>query len=151
MINNLIIGLLFYSLILLSFLLITNPMRVNKKANIWFGLFTLLWSSFWLDEIILLAGGPVFETQQFSILAFIQFLTPLFFYFSVRSYTNPNYTLNKKSLVYFIVPSIYFVIHVLDRNTNTDYNPVLLGLTLSHSIFFLWFCLYPTKKTYKRH
>lgn len=92
MINNIIIGLLFYSLILLSFLLVTNPMRVNKKANILFGIFTLLWSSFWLDEVIFISGGSI-EVQQLPLVVLIQFVAPLFLYLSVRCYTNPNYTL----------------------------------------------------------
>jgi len=136
MINNLIVNLLFYSLLLLSFLLIANPIKVNKKANILFGLFTLLWSSFWLEEVVLLIGGSAFQAQEIPLLSFLQFVTPIIFYLSVCYFTNPNYVLNKKSLSFLLIPLIYQILLILNRDPNTDYQPILLALTLSHSLFY---------------
>jgi hypothetical protein len=40
--NTIIIILIFGALFLLFILLIANPLKVNKKANFWFGIFSLL-------------------------------------------------------------------------------------------------------------
>ncbi|MBU7571306.1 MAG: AraC family transcriptional regulator, partial [Flavobacterium sp.] len=48
--------LLFGSLVLQSFIVLANPMNVNKKANLFFGLFLFLWSSFWFFDVIALCG-----------------------------------------------------------------------------------------------
>ena len=53
--NNLTIIIVFGALILLAFLEFANPSNVNKKANLWFGLFLLAWASFWMEEIVLFA------------------------------------------------------------------------------------------------
>ena len=55
------------SLLLLSFLHLVNTTSVNKKANVYFGIFLFLWSTFWLDEMVI----PV---QFFSNTVFVSFL-----------------------------------------------------------------------------
>jgi len=49
--NNLLIVLIFGSLLLLTFLKVANPLKVNQKANRWFALFLFIWASFWIEEI----------------------------------------------------------------------------------------------------
>lgn len=81
----------FGSLILLSFLSLSNPLRVNRMANSWFGVFLLFWASFWSDEMALLVTGQRLELQWLFLLRFIQYFTPLLFYFSVMFYSKPGY------------------------------------------------------------
>ena len=54
--NTFVVILIYGSLMLLSFLTIVNPLKVNKKANYWFGAFLFLWSTFWSDEIAFYTG-----------------------------------------------------------------------------------------------
>ncbi len=108
-INSLILILIYGSLILLSFLLLVNPLKVNKKANFWFSIFLFLWSTFWLEEIFILTSFSLFNNSFFIPLRFFQFLTPVIFYFSIVYYTNPDFKFKKKELLYIIVPVIFLI------------------------------------------
>ncbi|HIC8646204.1 TPA: AraC family transcriptional regulator, partial [Elizabethkingia meningoseptica] len=81
-IQNFVLVLLYGSLVLQSFILVVNPMNVNKKANFAFGIFLFLWSSYWLQNILQICG--LFPNAQFIFLirAF-EIFTPLFLFFSV--------------------------------------------------------------------
>lgn len=50
-IHHLLNALISGGMVLLAFLKLTNAGDVNKKANRYFGIFTLLWSTFWVDEL----------------------------------------------------------------------------------------------------
>ncbi|GAA5100863.1 hypothetical protein GCM10023210_39800 [Chryseobacterium ginsengisoli] len=91
--NNFIVVLIYGSLVLLSLLKLANPLKVNKKANLWFGIFLFLWSTFWLDEVLFLVTDSTIAFHSLFFVRFIQFLTPIVFYFSVLfgNYT-PVYT-----------------------------------------------------------
>lgn len=104
-----IIVLLYGSLVLQSFIVLVNPMNVNKRANVFFGLFLFFWSSFWLLDIIALCGmqeGPVL----IQAIYFLQIFTPLFLYCSVVFFINPNYIFRKADLACLIVPIIYLIL-----------------------------------------
>src|SRR5690554_2397135 len=102
--TNLIIG----GLILLSFLKLSNVLKVNQKANIYFGIFLFLWSTFWLDEI-LIPEHLEENSYVFLITRFIQFLTPIAFYLSVVFYVNPNYKFRIKDLLHTLLPLFLFL------------------------------------------
>ena len=69
--NSFIVILIYGSLVLLSLLKLTNPLRVNRKANFWFGIFLFLWSTFWMDEVLFLITGETVEFHSlFPLLLF---------------------------------------------------------------------------------
>lgn len=104
------------SLILFSFLTLSNPFKVNRKANIWFGIFLFLWSTFLLDEILpsfLLAFNTVPYITIF--VKFFQFLLPAIFYFSIIFYTTPNYKFSTKDYKHILLPTIFLGILITEQ------------------------------------
>ena len=132
--NSIIIILIFGSLILLSFLTIANPLNVNKKANSWFGIFLFLWSTFRLDEIAGFAGIRELSSQFTVFLGFIQFFTPILFYLSIVSFTNPNNRFSLADTKYLVLPMIYLMILLFRQTEWGNKQPgirfILLGLIL---------------------
>ena len=64
--NTFVVIIIYGSLFLLSFLIVVNPLKVNKKANYLFGAFLFLWSTFWLDEITVYTACY----QEFELVAY---------------------------------------------------------------------------------
>jgi len=137
MTEKIIVSLLFFSLIMLSFLVLTNPMKVNKKANIWFGLFILIWSSFWLDEIILITGNYSVNLNTIPLVNFIQFLSPILLFLSIQLFTNPSYKFNKQSIVHLISPIACLLCFILQPFLGDNFHVIFLGLLLTNSIFYI--------------
>lgn len=121
--TNLIVG----GLILLSFLKLSNVLKVNRKANIYFGIFLFLWSTFWLDEI-LIPEHLEENSYVFVITRFIQFLTPIAFYLSVVFYVNPNYKFRIKDLLHALLPLFLFLF-------------LLFKTKIETAVFFLLFTI----------
>ncbi len=107
--NSFIVILIYGSLVLLSLLKLANPLRVNRKANFWFGIFLFLWSTFWMDEILFLITGSEVEFHSLSVVRIVQFLTPLFFYFSVLFYTNPSFKFRITDLKFLLFPLAFLI------------------------------------------
>ena len=128
--NTLIVIVIFGSLILLSFLTAANPMRVNKKANYWFGAFLFLWSTFWTDEIARYTGS--YETLQHysGVVHYIQFFTPIVFYFSIVHFTNLNFRFRKSHLKYLILPVLYLILLLLQQIQGIENQKLFQFLTL---------------------
>lgn len=135
--NNFIIILIYGSLVLLSLLEFTNPLKVNKKANIWFGIFLFLWSTFWLDEILLVVAGSELETYPRFMIQIIQFFTPITFYFSVVFFTNPGFSFKRSDVKYIVLPLVFFVNQILYYFGNFEDKRILvftfLALILSQA------------------
>jgi len=138
--NTFAVILIYGSLILLSFLTAGNPLKVNKKANYWFGAFLFLWSTFWSDEIALYTGycGVV---QSFTVpVHFMQFLTPIVFYFSIVYYTNPDYRFRIADVKYLILPALYLILLLLlqppDEVNQKFFQFFSLGLILVQVILY---------------
>lgn len=129
---------IFGSLLLLSFLLLTNPFKVNAKANRWLGVFTFLWSSYWLEEVVQLATGKSIEVSSFIGISFIQFLAPICFYFGVRYFTNPNYKFTVRSGLYLVVPAVYLVILILQQISSFNYHPILITVVMLHASYYIF-------------
>src|SRR5690606_4280220 len=137
--NTLIIILLFGSLLLLSFLLIANPVSVNKKANFWFGLVMLFWSTFWLEEIFAIISLD-FQSNLFWLpIRFFQFSTPVVFYYSITFYANPNFRCRKKDFIHFIIPVILFVVLIVNQfySDNANLPHVLNALVIIQAFYFI--------------
>lgn len=118
-------GVIVGGMFLLAFLNFSNAIRVNRKANIWFGFFVLLWSTFWLDEMIF--PDNVFPNISINIIfRFVQFLVPLSFLISVFYYTNPQYKLKKKDYLLFLLPLVFLCVLKIGKGNPQGYNKTIL-------------------------
>ena len=136
MILHLIEILVFGSLLLLSFILVSNPMKVNIKANRWFGWLLLLWASYWFDEVYVLTTNQDINISSYLIVAVIQFLTPLLFFISVCHFTVPAYKPSKDFSKYLVLPLVYAVIKVTDDFLSLNMYLVQLILVLINALLF---------------
>lgn len=150
MFTNLLEILIFGSLVLIGIILIVNPLKLNKKANIWFGTFLLLWASFWLEEIAILIGADAVELGPVLILSFIQFLSPVTFFISIRYFTNPEYKIGRHIILYLAIPCIYLAILIMDNLQPFRLQGVLLGFILIHGFAYTILSLYQIRK-HKKH
>ena len=150
MITKVVGILIFGSLLLLSFLLIVNPLRVNKKANAWFGIFLLDWASFWGDEVVYLSFNLDIELSSMLIPGFVQFFTPILFFTSVRYFTNPNYKFGSSGLTYLITPLIYLFLQIFQTINSNNYDWVLILFVLIHTFFYTVISFLLIRKHQKR-
>lgn len=130
----------FGSLALLSFLIVANPLQVNRKANYWFGLFLLLWSSFWLDEIVQITQWNDIFRRLSDFVLFIQFFTPIVFYISIVFFTNPNFRFRAVDLRYLVLPVMYLMLLVLKQAAEPakqhSLQLISLGLILTQVLLY---------------
>lgn len=152
--NRFIVVLIYGSLVLLSLLKLSNPLRVNRKANFWFGIFLFLWSSFWLDEVLTLVKEFPIEIHSIISVQIIQFLTPIMFYFSVLFYTNPSFKFKISDLKYLILPVVFLINIILQRfggfKDNSIFNYVFIGLILFQALFYTGLSYFTIRKHKKR-
>ncbi|MGG5207910.1 helix-turn-helix domain-containing protein [Chryseobacterium sp. MIQD13] len=152
--NRFIVVLIYGSLVLLSLLKLSNPLKVNRKANFWFGIFLFLWSSFWLDEVLTMVKGSQIDIQSIITVQIIQFLTPVMFYFSVLFYTNPSFKFKISDLKYLILPVIFWINIMLQRfggfEDNSIFNYVFIGLILFQALFYTGLSYFTIQKHKKR-
>lgn len=137
--NRFIVVLIYGSLVLLSLLKLVNPLRVNRKANLWFGMFLFLWSSFWLDEVLSLVKNAPVEIHSILPVQCIQFLTPILFFFSVLFYTNPAFKFKWSDLKYLVLPVIFLMNLLLQRFETGNKNLselIFIGLILFQALFY---------------
>jgi AraC-like DNA-binding protein len=150
MLINLLEILIFGSLVLLGIMLIANPLKLNKKANIWFGIFLLLWATFWIEEILSLIRFEKMELGSLLYLRFIQFLTPVTFFISIRYFTNPGYRIGRNLMLYLAIPCLYLLLLILDNFLIGKLQSVLLGFILIHGFAYTWLSLFRIGKHKKR-
>lgn len=147
-IQKFILVLLYGGLTLLSFTVLINPMRVNRRANLFFGLFLLLWSSYWVLDVLKFCGispDPLFA----SLVYVIQILTPILLFFSVIFFINPDYRFKKRDLVCFIVPVIYWILLFNSEGHPVIYNAVLL-IDVAHNLPYIALIYFKIRKHQKR-
>jgi len=113
--NSFIVILIYGSLVFLSLLKLVNPLKVNHKANFWFGIFLFLWSTFWLDEVLFLITGSIVEFHSLFWVRLIQFFTPIVFYFSVLFYTNPSFTFKITDARFLLLPAAFLLCLVMGK------------------------------------
>src|SRR5690606_37006107 len=134
--NALICTLIVGGLLLLSFIKLSNAIEVNRKANIYFGVFVLLWSTFWLDERII----PDLLDQStllFAITRFIQFLVPVTFFISVLFYINPHFKYSLKDCRFLIVPLLFLILLFCKPLLKESlFNILYIVIVLAHSLFY---------------
>jgi AraC-like DNA-binding protein len=141
-INSLIVILIFGSLILLAFIKFTNPLNINKKGNAWFGVFLLLFASFWLEEIAEFSGFGMVNSLALEGVHNLQIFTPLALYFSILSYTIPAFKIGYRHLPHLILPFVYIIVHIYRFVYSPDsyvINVLIITLILSQSLFYALF------------
>ncbi|ASK29601.1 quinolinate synthetase [Chryseobacterium sp. T16E-39] len=152
--NRFIVILIYGSLVLLSLLKLANPLKVNRKGNLWFGLFLFLWSTYWLDEIWSLIKGSQIEIHSILSVQFVQFLTPVMFYFSVLFFANPSFKFKWSDIKYAILPIFFLINLVLQRYGNfTDqsfFEFTFIGLILFQALFYTGLSYFTIRKHQKR-
>ncbi|WP_439182587.1 helix-turn-helix domain-containing protein [Carboxylicivirga taeanensis] len=144
---------IFGALVLLSFLLIANPFKTNAVANRWLGVFTFLWSLYWLEEIIFLATNKAISITSIPVVGFVQFLLPITFYLCVKYFTNPNYRLRRRSLLILVVPIVYLFILIWQQRTGINLQVLLIAFLLLHSLFYVtlsYVCIFKHQKQIQR-
>jgi AraC-like DNA-binding protein len=146
MVVNLLGILIFGSLIFLGFILVMNPLNVNKRANIWFGLFCFIWASFWLEEIVHLITGQKIYLDSVIILNIIQFSSPVFFYISIRCFANPEYKIGTRGFLFLVLPLIYTTLLIIDPILPVNLNPVLYFFKPLHGLAYIFLSLLQIRK-----
>ncbi|SEB46935.1 AraC-type DNA-binding protein [Tenacibaculum sp. MAR_2009_124] len=116
--------------------MLSNPLKVNRKANVLFGMFLFLWATFFLDEILILIKAPPLGGIASLTIAFFQFLTPILFYISVVFFTNPNYKFKKQTIIYLILPCIYLGVLILNFIGNSSLQMILVLLLIGHAFLY---------------
>ncbi|KFF22933.1 helix-turn-helix domain-containing protein [Chryseobacterium sp. JM1] len=147
-IQKFVLVLLYGGLTLLSFTVLINPMRVNRKANLFFGLFLLLWSSYWILNVLQFCGlppGPLLTSSVYSI----QIFTPVLLFFSVVFFINPNYRFKTRDLVCLIVPAIYWILLFNSDKHPVIYNAVLL-IDVAHNLPYIALIYFKIRRHQKR-
>lgn len=147
-IQKFVLILLYGSLVLQSFILLANPMNVNKKANFAFGIFMLLWSGYWILDILHICGLSASSHFIFLVRS-LQIFTPLFLFFSVVVFINPNYYFKKKDLICLVVPFIYLVL-LLNADENKLLNTITLLIAVAHNLPYVAIIYYKIRKHQKR-
>jgi AraC-like DNA-binding protein len=89
------------SSLLLAFLLITNPQKVNKKANQWFGAFVLCICILMLNDILISQKLSVKNHILGFMLNFPNFIIAPILYLSVDYYINPGKKWKSKNFLLF--------------------------------------------------
>lgn len=147
--NNFIIVLLFGALILLAFLKFSNPYKVNKKANFWFGLFSLVWATFWMEEIVFLTSGKPLGVYFANVIHYLQIYLSLFFYMSVVFYINPNYKFRFSDLKHLIIPMVFLAIMLFQIVSNIDLQDILFVLIIIQPVLYTFAAFLKIRKHQK--
>ncbi|WBV57838.1 helix-turn-helix domain-containing protein [Chryseobacterium daecheongense] len=152
--NRFIVILIYGSLVLLSLLKLANPLKVNRKANLWFGLFLFLWSTYWLDEIWSLIKVSPIEIHSILFVQFVQFFTPIMFYLSVLFFTNPSFKFKRSDVKYAVLPVIFLINLLLQRYGNFEnqsfFEFTFIGLILFQAVFYTGLSYFTIRKHQKR-
>lgn len=146
MLIHLIQILVFSSLLILSFILFSNPIKVNKKANLWFSITLLLWATYWLDEILVLIKVAPFGELTSLAISFLQFFTPPLLYLSIIFFTNPNYKIRTRDIFFIILPIAYLALLIFDKNTNTNLQIFSIVIVLFNAILYTLKSYFKLKK-----
>lgn len=154
-IDNFVTIIMFGGLLLLAFIKLANPLRINRKGNFFFGILLLLWASFWFEEISKLAGIPTIPLQHVWILQLGQFYSPIFLYFSIRFYSNPGYRFVWKDSKHLIIPLLFLLLVFLSPKTNSsELNPIALivfsPLMFLQAFFYIILSYFRTKQHRER-
>ena len=134
--NLVITSLITGGLLLLAFLKLSNAIEVNRKANVYFGIFVFLWATFWLDEMILPEHTDP-GNYLVLLLRQVQFLVPVTFYLSIKFYTYPGFRYTVKDLRFLAVPFLFLVLQLSRPLIEPKvFTLCYIILFLGHSLFY---------------
>lgn len=111
-INNLFVIVIFGGLILLAFINLTNPLKINTRGNKWLAMFLFLLSSFWLEEIGRFAGFGEINQNLTTFVHAIQIFTPPSLYAAVLFYTKPGFKIRSSHWKHWLIPTVFIIIQV---------------------------------------
>lgn len=138
MLKHIVDILIFGGLVLSSLLMFAHPLKVNVRANRWQGVFLLLWASYWLEEVLALAGAPGVNLQETFVGNIIQFFTPMAFYIMFRIYINPKGRLRRAHWPHAILPTINLIVLAFDRYTYANFRTILIILVLISGLMYVF-------------
>ena len=121
-VNTLLVILLVGSLILLGFIHISNPWKINKKGNYYFGIFLLFWASFWVDEMVDITANHLLSQGLSTIIRSIQILITPLLYFTIIFYSNPFYRYRLKDLIHLVLALLYTLALFIQQQNNEPTN-----------------------------
>lgn len=108
MVNNLLFASILSLLVFNAFLFLSNPLAVNRKGNLWLGLYILIWASFYMDEVALFEFGYMLNINVVFGLRVFQYFGPVTFFISMIMFTNPGRKLNK-DIIWHSIPAVLYV------------------------------------------
>jgi AraC-like DNA-binding protein len=86
---------------LLGFLLINHPQKVNRNANRWLGLFIITLGFAMLEMLLVSQDFHRHHPKYFEIIGISRFVTAPALYLAIRSFTSLNHSLKAKELWHF--------------------------------------------------
>ena len=143
-----VLVLLYGGLVLHSFIVLVNPMNVNKKANLFFGLFLFFWSSYWILDILAICMLTVSETFA-KFVYFLQIFTPIMLYSSVILFINPNRRFKRIDVTCSVIPFLYLIL-LLFYWENEVCRKLALFINVSQNLLYLGFVYYKIRKHQQR-
>jgi len=116
------------SVFLLAFLTLTNPRKVNAKANQWLGLFLLGFACLLLDRVLPATGIYTAHPHLLGLTELTRFTMAPALYLSVVCFTSPERRGRTKDWLHFL-PGALFLLHLLPflLQTGTAKQAVLQG------------------------
>jgi AraC-like DNA-binding protein len=108
--NALVIIVMFGGLLLLAVIKLVNPLGINRRGNFFFGWLLLLWASFWVEEIALLAGVVDLPELFIRAVQCLQIWSPLFLFLSIRFYINPTDVFVWKDVRHLLIPAVFLLV-----------------------------------------
>ncbi|MCY1723179.1 helix-turn-helix domain-containing protein [Prolixibacteraceae bacterium Z1-6] len=139
-VNNFVTVVMFGALLLLAFVKLANPLRINRKGNFFFGLLLVMWASFWLEEISALSGINMEEGSFSFILRGLQIFTPLLLFLSIKFYSNPNYKFQQKDVKHLLIPIVFITLITVrwfSEAQNTVWGSVTTIIMLFQALFYV--------------
>ena len=143
-----VLVLLYGGLVLQSFIVLVNPMNVNRKANLFFGLFLFCWSSYWLTDVVRFCGFLPAMPFVLSVQSF-QIFTPVFLFFSCVAFINPNYRFKKVDLFCLVVPVFYWVLLWRSAEAPFTYKMAML-IDVAQNLPYIIFISFKIRRYQKR-
>jgi AraC-like DNA-binding protein len=101
------------TLVLLIFVLISNPKKVNLKGNTWMAAFLLLVCIMIFDKIIFEDGFYQIHYNFIGVSDFFLFLLAPTFYFTIVYFVSVDRKFTKVDVVHFIVPLLSVLLTIL--------------------------------------
>ncbi|MCU4157969.1 AraC family transcriptional regulator [Carboxylicivirga sp. A043] len=124
-------------------------MKVNVKANRWFGFLLLLWSTYWFDEIYLIISGNNVTISSYWPVAWVQFLAPPIFFIAVSYFSVPAYDWRKDAYRFIVLPAVYLLLIFTDALISSDLYYFQMLLILMNALIYTSLSFFRIRKHQK--